>query len=386
MKFVLALCLLMIAAGCRNDDDAAVSPEIMLGFAGQDIATSITTGASGYFLCGSTTSIRNQQDMYLAKLDARFQIQWSKTFGGAYNDVASQVIADADGGCTLVGTVAVTPGNTQIVVLKTDREGSIVWYRDFGSAVRDEGRAIVRLDDGGFVIGGTTNAGPTKNDDFFLSKVSANEQTVWSITYGDINVDRGHALVQTADGGFAVAGYRSFVTAPSTEWNVLLVKFDANGNALWEQTYNRYPIDQAMALCATSDGGLLIGAQSEIRGLGADVDNWLIKTDASGNAQWTTVMGNTIEDRLQSVYPRADGTFLVAGFTNPGGTNLQAAVSWISASGQIIWTSVFGSSSSDVLFSVIEDRSGQIVGTGYTQRSGNSDIYIVLPDMNGNVE
>jgi hypothetical protein len=176
------------------------------------------------------------------------------------------------------------------------------------------------------------------------------------------------------------------VEAPSTEWNVLLVKFDSNGNVLWEKTFNNRPIDQAVALCATTDGGLLIGAQTEIRGLGADVDNWLIKTDVSGNSQWTTMIGSTPEDRLQSVYPKTDGTFLVAGFTNPGGTNIEAAISLVSGLGEVIWTSTFGSPRSDVLFSIIEGPSGQIIGTGYTQRSGNSDIYIVLPDINGNVE
>jgi hypothetical protein len=373
-------------SGCQNDDAVTDNSEITIGFSGQDVATSMAKGSSGYFLCGTTTSTRNQQDMYLAKLDEGFRVQWSKSFGGAYNDVASRVIADGDGGCVLVGTVAVTPGNTQIVVLKTDRLGIITWYREFGTTARDEGRAIIRLENGGFVIGGTTDAGPTKDNDFFLANISSNGQTVWSITYGDVNDDRGQALVQTADGGFVLAGYRSFVEAPSTEWNVLLVKFDSNGNVLWEKTFNNRPIDQAVALCATTDGGLLIGAQTEIRGLGADVDNWLIKTDVSGNSQWTTMIGSTPEDRLQSVYPKTDGTFLVAGFTNPGGTNIEAAISLVSGLGEVIWTSTFGSPRSDVLFSIIEGPSGQIIGTGYTQRSGNSDIYIVLPDINGNVE
>lgn len=373
--------------GCQSDEDAVSNnSEITIGFSGQDVATSMANGSSGYFLCGTTTSTRNQQDMYLAKLDERFRVQWSKSFGGPYNDVASRVIADDDGGCVLVGTVAVTPGNTQIVVLKTDRNGSMVWHREFGSTARDDGRALLRLDDGSFVIGGTTHAGPTKNDDFFLANISPNGQTVWSITYGDVNDDRGQALAQAADGGLVLAGYRSFVSAPSTEWDALLVKFDPNGNALWEKTFNNRPIDQALALCATTDGGLLIGAQTEIRGLGADVDNWLIKTDATGNPQWITVIGNTVEDRLQSVYLKTDGTFLVAGFSNPRGTNIEAAISLVSASGQVIWTSSFGSPRSDVLFSIIEGPSGQIIGTGYTQRSGNSDIYIVLPDINGNVE
>jgi hypothetical protein len=387
MKLSNAGCLLiLLMSGCQNDDAVTDNSEITIGFSGQDVATSMAKGSSGYFLCGTTTSTRNQQDMYLAKLDEGFRVQWSKSFGGAYNDVASRVIADGDGGCVLVGTVAVTPGNTQIVVLKTDRLGIITWYREFGTTARDEGRAIIRLENGGFVIGGTTDAGPTKDNDFFLANISSNGQTVWSITYGDVNDDRGQALVQTADGGFVLAGYRSFVEAPSTEWNVLLVKFDTNGNALWEKTFNNRPIDQAVALCATADGGLLIGAQTEIRGLGADVDNWLIKTDVSGNSQWTTVIGSTPEDRLQSVYPKTDGTFLIAGFTNPAGANIEAAITLVSTFGQVIWTSSFGSPRSDALFSIIEGHSDQIIGAGYTQRSGNSDIYIVLPDINGNVE
>ncbi len=381
---VLTLFLTVLA--CEKDGGNLNTSEITYGFSGQDIALSIARTSGGYFISGYTTSIRNQQDMYVAKLNSKFEVLWSKSFGGAYNDQASRVVADADGGCVVVGTIAIDPSNTQIVAFKTDAEGNILWYADFGGPDRDEGRSIVRLADGSFAIAGSTYKGPSLNDDIFLAKISASGQTLWSSTYGDVNIEKGQALAQTADGGFVVAGYRSFVAAPNTEWNVLLAKFDEGGNPTWEATFNNWPIDQALSVCSTQDGGILIGAQTEIRGLGADVDNWLIKTDASGNTLWTLFISSTREDRLQSVYEMSNGNILVGGMVNPAGTNIQASISMVSATGQLQWTSTFGSPRSDVINSVIEGPHQRIIGAGYTQRSGTSDIYIILPDNQGHLE
>jgi len=103
----------------------------------------------------------------------------------------------------------------------------------------------------------------------------------WNKTYGKTNRDFAEALVQTADGGYALAGRTESFGAGSLDF--WLVKTDANGNMQWNKTYGGTSEDRANALVQTTDGGYAIAGYTTSFGAG-DEDAWLIKTDAAGNA------------------------------------------------------------------------------------------------------
>jgi hypothetical protein len=103
---------------------------------------------------------------------------------------------------------------------------------------------------------------------------------LWSQTYGGTRSDSAEAMVQTSDGGFALAGYtKSFGAGSYDFW---LVKTDEYGNMEWNQTYGGTWIDIAYALVETSDGGYAIAGSTESFGAGRR-DFWLVKTDGDGN-------------------------------------------------------------------------------------------------------
>ena len=58
----------------------------------------------------------------------------------------------------------------------------------------------------------------------------------WSKIYVGTGMDKPHALVQTVDGGYALAGYTSFFGF-NNRGDFWLGKTDANGNAQWNKTY-----------------------------------------------------------------------------------------------------------------------------------------------------
>lgn len=386
-RVCILACTLMIAySACDvNDGPHTETSEFLIGFSGQDVATSIAEAPDGYFIVGQTNSIRNQPDVYIAKVSRSFEVIWSKSFGGSSPDAANQVIANDVGGCTVIGTIAATPGNDEVVVMSLDREGAILWTWQFGFLDRDQGNAIVRNSDDSYTICGTVHIGPTDRQQIFLARISNTGHTMWTSMYGSNDQEFGHSLASAPDGGFVVTGYRSFVAAPTTEWNVLLVKFSANGAPQWEREFNRFPIDQGMVVRPTPTGGFIVGAQAEVRGIGADVDNWLIATDENGNLLWDLVISESVEDRLYNLCITHDDAYLIAGYANLSGINLQAHLSRVTLDGGLVWSHVFGSSASDVLRSVLIDSRGATVAVGYTQRKGNSDIYIVRPDDSGNL-
>ncbi len=104
---------------------------------------------------------------------------------------------------------------------------------------------------------------------------------MWSQTYGvtgGSDTDIGHSVVETSDGGFALAGHTKPVdTYDSQGW---LIKTDGYGNMVWNQTYGGAKGDQALSMVEVSDGGFaLVGHTTSFT---ESDDFWLVKTDAYG--------------------------------------------------------------------------------------------------------
>jgi hypothetical protein len=95
----------------------------------------------------------------------------------------------------------------------------------------------------------------------------------------------GTSLIQTSDGGYAIAGYiGSFYTSRDYFLDFYVVKLNANGNLQWTKTIgakNRY--SSKPSLIQTSDGGYAIAGDTKSFGAG-ETDICIVKLDKNGNA------------------------------------------------------------------------------------------------------
>ena len=146
----------------------------------------------------------------------------------------------------------------------------------------------------------------------FVGSVGASSE-MWSQTYGGTADDYAEAMVQTSDGGYALAGYtRSFGAGSYDFW---LVKTNGYGEIEWNQTYGGADIDQAYALVETSDGGYAIAGGTKSFGAGS-YDFWLVKTDDYGNVEWNQTYGGTGVERAFVLVETSDGGYALAGGLN----------------------------------------------------------------------
>ena len=134
--------------------------------------------------------------------------------------------------------------------------------------------ALVQTSDGGYAIAGSTYSYAAGLCDAWLVKTDACGNMKWNKTYGGTDWDLASALVKTSDGGYAIAGCtRSYGAGLCDVW---LVKTDAWGNMEWNKTYGGPSSDWASALVQTSDGGFAIACSTSSYGAGS-ADTWLIK-------------------------------------------------------------------------------------------------------------
>ena len=146
--------------------------------------------------------------------------------------------------------------------------------RTYGGTGHDYAYDLVQTSDGGYALLGYTFPNPIGNINSWLVKTDANGNMEWNKTYGGTSSDYAKALVQTIDGGYALAGStESFGAGAADYW---LVKSDAEGNVQWNKTYGGTGDDKAEALVQTSDGGYALAGGS---GSFGTADFWLVKTD-----------------------------------------------------------------------------------------------------------
>lgn len=189
-----------------------------------------------------------------------------------------------------------------------------LWTRPYGGSNYDDGRSVQQTTDGGYIIAGYTLISSGSNYDVYLIKTDANGDALWTKTYGGTLDDRAYSVQQTTDSGYIIAGKTSSFGAGTED--VYLIKTDANGDTLWTKTYGGENSDAGRSVQQTSDGGYIIAGYMNISG---SYDVCLIKIDANGNTVWTKTYGGDNLDHGYSVQQTTDEGYIIVGMTGPFG-------------------------------------------------------------------
>ncbi|MFQ5821905.1 MAG: hypothetical protein ACE5I5_18100, partial [Candidatus Heimdallarchaeota archaeon] len=160
------------------------------------------------------------------------------------------------------------------LLVKTDASGMTQWNRTYGSSGNDEVYAVIQTTDGGFALVGSTSSYGVYLDDFWLVKTDPRGMVQWNRTYGSPARDGASSVIQTADGGFILAGYtESYEVGFKDVW---LVKTDAYGLIQWNYTCGGLADEWASTVIKTEDGGFILAGYTSSYGAG-NSDAWLVK-------------------------------------------------------------------------------------------------------------
>ena len=85
-------------------------------------------------------------------------------------------------------------------------------------------------------------------------------------TFGGPDTDYAYSVINTSDGGFAIAGHTSSYGAGSSD--MWLIKTDAAGQVEWEQYYEGIRSDYGFGIVTTKDGGYALSGGTESYGAG----------------------------------------------------------------------------------------------------------------------
>jgi predicted secreted protein len=195
-------------------------------------------------------------DVWLIKVDENGDETWNKTFGGSLNETGNSVNQTTDGGYILAGfTESYGNGGRDVWIIRTDENGNELWSKTFGGANNDLAQFIQPTSDDGFIITGSTQSFGNGGEDMWLIKIDANGNEMWNKTYGGSLGERAYTVYQTSDSGYVLAGRtESYGNGNLDAW---LIKTDKSGNEIWNKTFGGSAADNAYSLQITLDEGYI---------------------------------------------------------------------------------------------------------------------------------
>jgi hypothetical protein len=342
-------------------------------------------------------------DAFLVKLGGDGKLAWAQTFGDAREDLANAVAVRGDrvvvvgsflDKLTLGEFTKKSIGSDDAFVAAFNRAGAPEWVWNFGGIDSD----------GGWIVGGSfSDVGefgtkPLKSrgkTDAMLLKLQATGDIEWVKQFGgraddtilDVAVDaQGSIYVQgqfqdLADWG----GQTPLKAAGGSDNDIVLAKYDSNGDHQWSQRFGNAFNDVAGGLTVDRSGHVtIVGAIDKTVSFGdgdshtgIEGDIYVARFDPTGKLVWAKTFGGEREDVGYGVASDTSGNTVVTGWfhgtvnfgkagplTSTAKHNKDVFVMKLDPAGEVVWALRAGDKDHDQGRGIAVDGTGAALVAG----------------------
>jgi len=215
-------------------------------------------------------------------------------------------IQPVEEGHVFAGTSSTTDTD-DIVLTRTGPRGTVQWERTFGGDAFEFCQKVVQSNDGGYVIGGSTQSYATAGQDMWLLKTTVNGRVEWERTYDRSYTDMLNDIVRTKDGGYALVG-----TTIDDDTACWIAMTDSDGTVDWEESISRNGGVVGRSIIQKDDGGIVIAGVSNNSGA-QQKEGWLASLDAEGEIEWQRTYGDPNDMLAVDIIQTSDDGFVSAG-------------------------------------------------------------------------
>lgn len=374
--------------------DATGKPIWQTGFGGLgiDAPRGVAVGADGsVYVCGyfdgeidfggtiGKKPSAGGSDAFVVKLAPDGKLVWAQTWGSTRDDAANAIAVHGDK-IVVVGnfldTVAFgefskgSVGSDDAFVVELDTTGDVKWAWNMGGIDSDGANAVAAEADGGWLIGGSFSqsidigAAHLKSNgrtDAFLAKLAASGDLEWIKSWGGRYDDTIMHVATDANGNNYIQGHfkdtvnfggKPLKAGGGSDNDVVLAKYDTNGDHLWSQRFGNAFNDAA--------GGIAVDPAGHVTMVGS-----FDKSVSFGDGDDHTSLGEA-----------------------------DAFIARLTTDGKLEWAKTFGAEREDIAWGVASDAAGNTITTGWFQGSvdfgkgaltskGNKDVFVVKLDPKG---
>ncbi len=226
-------------------------------------------------------------DIFVAKISALGNPIWARKAGGVSFEQAHSIATDQEGNVIVVGSfnsnkigfgndTLVNWGYSDIFIVKYDSEGNVLWSRGGYGSEKDWANTVTTDDDGNVFIAGefqseelhladylVSNKG---SYDIVLAKFDKNGNLLWANSFGEDIDDYGKSLIYSNGyiylGGYFASKNLAFGNVAVTNYSeelssdVYVAKFDDFGNCVWVRSAGGNDEDQSFDIAVDRNGNV----------------------------------------------------------------------------------------------------------------------------------
>jgi hypothetical protein len=323
----------------RYYEDTLVGSGLSVGTIWDKYKNMITAGEF------TVDSISYGNQAMLFKTDSDGDLQWRKTYGisqyGEYQSTTGSVpVATFDNYYLCIGQIGINNLNSDILVIRADSDGNEVARWQYGTPAYDVPYAGIQTLDSGFLFAGSTlySAPPIYQSSYsiYIIKTDKNGKMLWDTIYssprdltGVLLTDADANGVIEASDGYIICGHRyaqQNFAHPASPWafqKAWIAKLNKqDGSIIWEQNIGVYhaTYQRFYSITKTNDGGYAATGgyinADQVTGVCT-----LVKTDSQGDSLWSREFLYANDDSLTTVFynilQTANNGYILTGYCEP---------------------------------------------------------------------
>ncbi len=345
------------------------------GFDRQDKSKCVVETYNGNLVVAGTV-IKERTHLWLLMTDTEGNDKWGKTYEDNYTSGANCVINTKDSNLVIGGFYMKRKRDRtkNALIMKTDLNGKIIWFKNYGGKGDEVINDICQTDDGNYVAVGYT----VEQEEFekVLWILFLNEKGVLinEIKFDDTKSDVANAITKTADGNFVIVGYAMY----SKKKVLRIMKINNLGEVIWDLPFEKNLIQGAQDVIELQDSSLVVVGQTIYNEI-TDFDALFLKFTSSGNLIHRKTYGYDNWEEATGITKTYDDNLVICGFEKS--KNYVYADFWIrkiDTVGNLIWENSFRRKSLDYPHSIVETKDNGLVLSGSTMQKGKGWDYAVM--------
>ncbi|MBE2218780.1 MAG: SBBP repeat-containing protein [Ignavibacteria bacterium] len=354
---------------------------------GGDYSNALTIDASGNIYVTGRVDYGTSSDMVTIKYNSQGVQQWLARYIGASNllDEGKSIKVDGSGNVYVGGKTTSSVTGIDCITVKYNPDGSEAWVKTyFASGANEDYIVSIDVDAAGIVYAGGCSVGATTGQDLVVIKYNPDGNEEWVRRQNGAG-NGGDALVTikiSPNGSVVAAGY--VYNGSEQSHNTYTIKYDENGNVLWQQEYNGLgsKIDFATAMTIDNNDFIYVtGLTTQIINSRPDSNYATLKYDPAGHLLWVATYdgpSNSV-DVSRTIFVDNASNVYISGSSKGVGSDDYATIKY-NTSGAVQWIMSYNGTgnSNDYSSSVVADAQGNAYVTGRSTGSSTDFDYATL--------
>lgn len=240
--------------------------------------------ASGDFLLTGTaiSFASGSGDAHVVKISSTGNLIWIKNLGTPAREHFHSVLELPGGNCIMSGVTNVSGGRINAFSIKINENGIPLWGKEYSvGSVENAFSEVILLSDGNLLSVGWSKP---SGYDILLMKLDTNGNIIWSKTYGGGGDDIGVNVKERSNGELIISAYTESYGNGN---ELLLINTDANGNVIWSKAYDGSLNEEVefwgKSIELTSTNEIIIAGGTTSFGAGNE-DVYIVKTNECGES------------------------------------------------------------------------------------------------------